>query len=59
MDHLDYKLHEDEFGVRHWRYRFAGLLLVCGQGRTSSRTVTDDYPTCLTCIYILTRDEGK
>lgn len=59
MDVPEYKLFEDGFGVRHWRYRFAGLLLVCGRGRTNERVVTGDYPTCLTCIYILMRDEGR
>jgi hypothetical protein len=55
----EYKLFEDRNGVRHWRYRFAGLLLVCGQGRSGGREATDDYPTCLTCIMVLARDEQR
>lgn len=63
MDHPDYKLYEDEFGVRHWRYRFAGLLLVCGAGRSKAETgpyvIEDMYPTCLACIVVLMREEGR
>jgi hypothetical protein len=61
-DHnTEYKLYEDEFGVRHWRYRFAGLLLVCGHGRGNGHNVDDEdaYPTCLSCIVVMIREEGR
>ena len=62
-----YKFYEDEFGLRHWRYRFAGLLLVCGRGRSNGRDLAtdgeldapDNFPTCLTCIHIMAREEGR
>lgn len=67
VDAWQYKLFEDEFGVRHWRYRFAGLLLVCGQGRNNGHDLAadgrvderDDYPTCLFCIEVMLREEGR
>jgi hypothetical protein len=64
VDVPEYKLYEDEFGVRHWRYRFAGLLLVCGHGRTNGHAggpyVTEDmFPTCLQCIVVMAREEGR
>lgn len=63
MDQDQYKLYEDEFGVRHWRYRFAGLLLVCGQGRSTKGggpyVQEDMFPTCLGCIVVMAREEGR
>lgn len=67
VDAWQYKIYEDEFGVRHWRYRFAGLLLVCGQGRGRGSDLAGDgalddehaFPTCLTCIVVMIREEGR
>jgi hypothetical protein len=53
----EYKLFEDEFGIRHWRYRMAGVLLVCGQTRTGLDVAEDTCPTCMTCMYILAKEE--
>ncbi len=67
MDPWQYKLYEDDSGVRHWRYRFAGLLLVCGYGRSSGHDLVpageidgaDLFPTCLTCVVVMAREEGR
>ena len=58
----EYKLYEDRNGVRHWRYPFTGILILCGQDQffhEAGHDVVDSYPTCLTCIMVLARDEQR
>jgi hypothetical protein len=61
MSDREFKLFEDRYGVRHWRYPFTAVLLLCGkeQFHNSGGLDVDTYPTCLWCIHVLARDEGQ
>ena len=58
----EYRLFEDRYGVRQWRYPFSAVLLLCGkdQFHNGMRTVVVEmFPTCLICIHVLARDEER
>ena len=58
----DYKLYEDRSGVRHWRYPFTGILILCGPDQfyhEAGRDIVDGFPTCLSCIHVMARDENR
>lgn len=57
-----YRLFVDRYGVRHWRYPFSAILLLCGKDQFHNGVGHDElggYPTCLACIHVLMRDEGR
>lgn len=58
-----YRLYEDGFGVRHWCYPFTGVLLLCGKEQFfkggGQHVAGTSFPTCLTCIHVLMREEAR